>query len=163
MRIKNAFGKSYEIEALLKEKIQEIVENLDWEKIIKETYNHHCDGYGRTEAQLDITTGKIGYAVYSQGSGDIETHYITLYTIPQNTTDGWRIEDLLDEEEIEKVVKIEEEEDILRREAMEKLGIDFDERFGEYLVYCWLWGEDPEIDEGKENIYRQIEELYEEE
>lgn len=162
MIIRNAFGKEYEIEELPKKKIQEIIDNLDWQEIIKQTWDNHCDDYGRTEAQLDIETGKIGYAKYTQGSGDIETHFITLYVIEENTLGNSSFQycgDILDDEECEKVQQMIEADEVeTYEEGMEKLGIDFDERFGEYLVWCWY---EDDFEARKGEIAHQIKEIYE--
>jgi hypothetical protein len=161
MRIRNAFGKFYTVHALPREKIEEVIENLDWEKVISECWNHHCDSYGRTEVQLDITTGKIGYARYTGGSGDIETHFLTLYTLEQNILGNMSFEycgDLLDDEESTKIEKMMELGDIrMYEEGMQKLNIDFDERFADFLF--WLWN-DGGREETLPEIQKQIEEIY---
>jgi len=80
----NAFNQTYEVEVLPKEKVLEIVDNLIPEDIISNTWKNHIDSYGRTEARLNLEDGEIEYVNFTQGEGSIDTHYVILYTLPQN-------------------------------------------------------------------------------
>jgi len=152
----NAFNQTYEVEVLPKEKVLEIVNNLIPEDIISNTWKNHIDSYGRTEARLNLEDGEIEYVNFTQGEGSIDTHYVILYTLPQNVVGNstWEWEDILYPEEFEKCKELVDSGGAYNMyEAVEKFGIDFDERFGEYLTY---FPEDVDL----ERIKEDIEEIY---
>ena len=160
LELRNKFGGKYIINAMPKKKIEHIIDNIDWEEIIRISWDKHIDDYGRTEAQLDITTGEIVYRLYSQNSNDYETHFIILYTIPENTLGNAPFHykgDILNEKEYAEYQKLITSENISSNEAMNKLGINFNERFKEFLIWCWYEGEEEET---LESIREQIDNIY---
>jgi len=156
----NAFGKGYEIDVLPREEIEKIIDDIDWDELVRKTWDQHPDFYGRTEARLWLDNGEITFPSFTTGSGSIEQHFITLYEIPQNVVANsfWEWNgDILNEEEYETAQKmIENEEATDLEDAMEKMGIDFNERFADFLVYCEL--ECGELD--LSNIKMQLDSIY---
>lgn len=81
--IRNAFGKEYTVDAKPREEIEKIIDNMDYDAIVKmayEAHSHIADGI----VDLNIESGEFGAGSYTQGTGDIETHFVTIYTVPQN-------------------------------------------------------------------------------
>lgn len=81
--IKNAFGKEYNVDAKPRNEIIDIIDNMDYDKIVEMAYNAHSD-IASGVVDLNIETGEFVVGSYTQGTGDIETHFITIYSVPQN-------------------------------------------------------------------------------
>lgn len=83
IKIKNAFGKEYTIDAKPREEIEKIIDDMDYNKIVEMAYKTHSD-IAAGVVDLNIETGEFGSGSYTQGTGDIDTHFITIYSVPQN-------------------------------------------------------------------------------
>lgn len=81
--IRNAFGKEYTVDAKTRDEIEKIIDDMDYDMIVKMAYGAHsniADGV----VDLNIESGEFVAGSYTQGTGDIETHFVTIYTVPQN-------------------------------------------------------------------------------
>jgi len=161
LELKNAFGGSYIINALPRKKVEQIINDIKWEEVIKTAWDKHIDDYGRTEVRLDVTTGQFIYANYTQNSGSIESHFIILYVISENTLGNISFQyegDILSAEEYAECQKLIKSGDASNIEqAMDKLKIDFNNRFKDFLIWCWHEGDK---DEAMRNIGEQIDYIY---
>jgi len=97
LTLKNAFHKDYEVKALPREAIEEIISELNPVDVYALGLKEHCDNYGTTYISIDLRDGKLTASYFSSGSGDIEnSHLVDVATIGQNTLeDNNDVEDLL--------------------------------------------------------------------
>ncbi len=135
--IKDHFGKEYTIQSRFEnpEAVREYIEGLGISEVVETAIRAYCPG-NIGVAQLSLETGKVGGALFSQGSGDIETHYIDLMTVKDNNWD-METEDWINGEEIDAYKALLENEYLTVIEFMERVGIDAEER----LLEMYLYGE----------------------
>lgn len=128
LNLKDAFGKDYFVWALPKEKIVQILDDIDMEKVVETAYRSMTPGLETGVAELDIRTGKIVGAGYSTGSGDIQgTHLISLFSVNQNIE--FSTKELLSDKEISEREELwQKGEDLSDEEYLERIGEDIDER-----------------------------------
>jgi len=96
-----AFGKHYELEILPKEKIWDIIYDIDQEDVLEKLIEkHNLTGY--SSACLNLESGEIDY-IFLQGNENLQQdeHLIFLETLSGNIEEGLSIEDFLTPEEIE--------------------------------------------------------------
>jgi hypothetical protein len=127
VEVKDAFGKPYTVNALPREKVEEILfQDLDIGSVVEKAYSAYCPGCATGVAQLNVENGKLIGATYTTGSGDIQgMQYIDIYWVDQNL--DLPLEDLLDEEEILEYREVESEVGSVE-EFCERAGIDYSER-----------------------------------
>lgn len=102
-RFNAAFGKSYELEILTKEKIWDIIYDIDQEDVLEKLIGKHLST-GNSAACLNLESGEIEYIVL-QGNENLQRdeHLIILETLSGNIEEGLSVEDFLTEKEIEEV------------------------------------------------------------
>lgn len=129
LELRDAFGNPYTVYGIPREKIEQILTDLNIDEIVEKAYRSYCPGLANGVAQLNIEDGKLIGATYTTGSGDIQgMHYIDLYGIEQNL--DLLTEDILAPEEIQEY----QEELGSIEEFCEEKGIDYEEREIEALV-----------------------------
>ena len=129
IKLCDAFGNPYYRDLLPREDVEKILENLDIEEVVQMAYGAYCSNLARGECQLNLETGKLVNANYTQGSGDIQgMHYLTLYVVPGNL--DLPSDDLYAPEEFKEASDL----DIDMNEYVEMKGIDIEERELEALI-----------------------------
>ena len=161
VKLQDAFGNPYYRDLLPREKVEEILEELDIEEVVKLAYGAYCPGLARGECQLSMETGELVNANYTQGSGDIEgMHYITLYVVDQNLE--LSDDDLYTPEEFEEYDKHGDGYYGIGHWAVDEKKIDLEERELEALIeyaYEEIYSEDwwSEINAHLDAVYREVE------
>ncbi|OYT63034.1 hypothetical protein B6U67_03765 [Methanosarcinales archaeon ex4484_138] len=69
VKLQDAFGSPYYRDLLPREKVEEILKDLDIEEVVKLAYGAYCPGLARGECQLSMETGELVSANYTTGSG----------------------------------------------------------------------------------------------
>ena len=157
VKLQDAFGSPYYRDLLPREKVEEILKDLDIEEVVKLAYGAYCPGLARGECQLSMETGELVSANYTTGSGDIQgMHYITLYVVPQNL--DLPNEDLFSDEDYEQA----KAEDLSIWDYAEYHEIDMEERELEALTqeaYEEIYSEDwwSEINAHLDAVYGEVE------
>jgi hypothetical protein len=159
IELKDAFGHSYYERLIPREKVVEILKDLDVEEVVKKAYRAYCPSFARGICFLDLRYGNLVDGTYTSGCGDIQgAHLIPLFSVPQNLD----IPDdhLYNEEEFCERNTLEEEEErpISMREYAEIADIDLDMRILEavldgayYEIFSQDWWE--EVNEHLDEIY----------
>ena len=171
--VHDAFGKKEEVETLPKEEIEKVLDLIreHKEEILRKAWQEYCnDARLRVKVWLeqleeddtmdwDSLKKKISYETYFGGGDTISSAYILLYGIDQNILGNWNwdyCEDLLDEEECGKIRKMIEKGEVEDfEEGMKKLGIDFNDRFCEYVFI-------PAFEDEGDNWDEQVEDMFSE-
>lgn len=99
------FGKTYKLYVLKKDRVCDIIDyEINEEEVLEKLIDKHVNGT-RTEALLNVETGKVEYYSFI-GNTDLQQkgHFIELYNISGNIEDYLDIDDFLNEEEINKAV-----------------------------------------------------------
>jgi hypothetical protein len=136
---------------LKREKIEELIDNLnDWE-VIEIAYHNWIPGMADGITAIDVRDGKVfGYSSMTGEYSMDERYYVFLYRIYKNTELDYN--DLLTDEELEELEESERDFD----EFIENKNIDITERELDTLEY-YYW---EERKEREEKINKQLDEIY---
>lgn len=130
LELRDAFGHPYEVEALPKEKIIEIIEELDEEEVVRIAYENYCRRF-RGICWLNIETGELEGGTLSQGEGLIRgAHLVGLFAVDDRSIDI-PDEDLFDREELKKLYEMYDGD---TEEFCKKEDIDTNERIKNSMV-----------------------------
>jgi hypothetical protein len=79
-------GAGQEVDILNRDKIQEIIDNLDPYEVFRKAYRYWYRGYKSGECQLDLRSGELTGGSYSQNEMDqaVDSVNIILFRIDQN-------------------------------------------------------------------------------
>jgi hypothetical protein len=141
MRKKVYCGGEYrEFELLPREKVEEIIADLDLEQVVRCAKEGYVQGFKSGIATLDLVSGKL--TSDSLGTNESqhpwEAVYVVLFEIGQNESlDDFQVNgDILNEEEYAEYKEMLKNDEIsCYEEYAEKKGIDLKERFIENQVY----------------------------
>lgn len=100
---KDEFGNDYTVELLPEQEIIEAIEGFSIEEMIEKALEEHVDMQGfRTRLYIDCETGELDpHGLLGQTYLQKQAHRVALAVFSSPITEGLRIEDLLDPEEID--------------------------------------------------------------
>ncbi len=80
IRIRKYYKGDFIVEGIDKEKVYEIIQNLDFNEVAQNIYNNLNPAYYNLELQLNLTDGTVGLAHYRTGESEQVRDYITIYS-----------------------------------------------------------------------------------
>lgn len=130
LELRDAFGKSYTVDAIAEEEIYERIRVVEIAKVVALAYRAYVPGMCDGVCYMDITTGELTSGSYSTGSYEIQgAHLIELDRVSMNIDLG--AEDLLTDGE---KIAYGDEAECSVAEWCEQHGIDYKKRGFEALL-----------------------------